>query len=213
MRSARNNAMADAGLLMLRAVPGGFVAAHGAQKVFGAFSGPGMEGTRGIMHALRMRPPHVWGPLAGLSELVGGGLTAVGALSPTGPMIAMAPMVMATTTAHWGKPIWAHQGGAELPITNMSAFAAAAMLGPGRLSVDGLLGIRVPRWMVAATAIGVVAGTAVALATRTPEQLPAQPEPEPEAMADAAAASQEREVELRASGAAARPRVEAEQGA
>jgi putative oxidoreductase len=218
MRSRRstNTTKTDAALLILRAVPGTLVAAHGAQKVFGVFAGPGLAGTTGFMHALRMRPPRIWGPVAGLSELVGGGLTAVGALSPAGPITAMAPMFIASTTAHWGKPIWATHGGAELPLTNMSAFAALALLGPGRWSVDGALGIRLPRWLVAATGVGVAAGVVVALVTRTPEQpqQPAQAEPEPEAMAEAAASSQEREVELRASAAAAsRGRVEAEQGA
>jgi putative oxidoreductase len=208
--------MADAGLFILRVVPGSFVAAHGAMKVFGAFQGPGPEGTKGMMKALRLDPPHIWGPLAGLSELVGGGLTAVGALSPTGPVVGMAPMVMATTTAHWGKPIWVTQGGAELPVTNMSVFAALAMLGPGRWSVDGLLGIRLPRWMVATTIAATAAGTVLALATRRPaEESPAQAEQaEEEAMAEAAASAQEREVELRATGSApSRQRVESQQGA
>jgi hypothetical protein len=90
------------------------------------------------------------------------------------------------------------------------------MLGPGRWSVDGLLRIRLPRWMAAATAAGVVAGTAVALATRRPaEEPPAEAEQaEEEAMAEAAASAQEREVELRAGGSApSRRRVESQQGA
>jgi hypothetical protein len=99
----------------------------------------------------------------------------------------------------------------------MSAFAALAMLGPGRWSIDGLMGIRLPRWMVAATGVGVAAGIVVALVTRTPAEPPAQAEqaaPDTDAMAEAAAASQEREVELRAAGTApSRRRVEAEQGA
>jgi len=192
--------MLDAALLLLRSVSGGLLAGHGAQKVFGAFEGPGHHGTSRIMQMLRMQPPHFWGHAAGLTELVGGSLTALGALSPVGPIASIAPMVMATTTAHWGKPIWATSGGAELPVVNIAAFATLAVTGPGRYSVDRALGIRVPRWMVGLTVAGVTAGTVVALATRTPAE-PAAPQAagmdhEREALAAAAAASDEHEVEL-----------------
>jgi putative oxidoreductase len=184
--------MTDAALLLLRSVPGGLLAGHGAQKVFGAFNGPGPEGTRGFMQMLRMRPAHIWGHMAGYSELVGGALTALGALSPIGPIVSMGPMIMATTTAHWGKPIWVTQGGAELPVINMSVFAALAMTGPGRFSVDNLLGIRLPRWVAGAAVAGVAAGTAAALLTR-------EPAPAPQAEQPPAEESQaEREVELTA---------------
>ncbi|HEV7677511.1 MAG TPA: DoxX family protein [Candidatus Dormibacteraeota bacterium] len=187
----------DAALLLLRSVPGGLLAGHGAQKVFGAFDGPGPEGTRGFMQMLRMRPAHIWGHLAGYSELVGGALTALGALSPIGPVMSMGPMIMATTTAHWGKPIWVTKGGAELPVINMSVFAALAMTGPGRFSVDNLLGIRLPRWVAGAAVAGVAAGTAAALLTREPAPAPqpeqAEPEVELTATPDRAATPEARE--------------------
>ena len=56
-------------------------------------------------------------------------------------------MSMATAKVHWGKPIWAGAGGAELPVTNIAAAAALALVGPGRYSVDHMLGIRLPRWL------------------------------------------------------------------
>jgi putative oxidoreductase len=203
--------MLDAALLVLRGVSGGLLAGHGAQKVFGAFDGPGPAGMRGMAEKLRLRPPHVWGHAAGLSELAGGGLTALGALSPVGPLTAIAPMVMATRLVHWKKPVWNSAGGAELPLINMACFATLAMAGPGRYSLDGALGIRLPRWVGALTAAGVLGGTAVALATRTPEQAapepqaPSMPDPEDrEALATAAEEYREQEVELRAQGDRAR---------
>lgn len=205
--------MLDAALLVLRGVSGGLLAGHGAQKVFGAFEGPGPEGTRGMAEKLRLQPAHIWGHAAGLSELAGGGLTALGALSPIGPLTALAPMVMATRLVHWNKPVWAAKGGPELPLVNMAAFAALALSGPGRFSVDGALGIRVPRWIGALAAAGVVGGTAFALASRAPEDEPEQQEPRAPSMPDpedrqelAAAAEEyrEQEVELRAERDAAR---------
>jgi putative oxidoreductase len=194
--------MVDAALLLLRGVTGGLLAGHGAQKVFGAFEGPGPEGTRGMMQKLGMRPAEIWGHAAGLSELAGGALTALGALNPLGPLTAMAPMVIASTTAHGGKPIWVQKGGPELPVVNLAAFSAIALSGPGRWSIDGLLGIRIPRWVVALTMAGVVGGTAAALSMREtdeaapPEQPQAEAEQEREEAATAAAESREREVEL-----------------
>jgi putative oxidoreductase len=213
--------MLDAALLVLRGVSGGLLAGHGAQKVFGAFEGPGPEGTRGMAQKLGLKPSHLWGHAAGLSELVGGGLTALGALNPVGPLTAMAPMVLATRLVHWNKPIWNSAGGAELPVVNMACFAAIALAGPGKLSVDGALGIRLPRWAVALTAAGVVGGTAYALATRAGQEAPAQREPQApsipdpedrEELATAAEESREQEVELLAQRDSARRTTAPQQG-
>jgi hypothetical protein len=75
-------------------------------------------------------------------------------------------MTIATLDVHSGHPIWAADGGAELPITNMAAALASAMAGPGALSLDRAIGIRVPRSLVALTVAGVLTGVLVA-ETRT----------------------------------------------
>jgi putative oxidoreductase len=184
----------DTALLTLRSVTGGLLAGHGAQKLFGAFDGPGLEATRGMMRHLRVEPADMWGTLAGASELAGGALTAAGLLGPVGPIVAAAPMVMATTTAHWGKPIWAMQGGAELPVTNLAALGALALAGPGRFSLDSLLGIRLPRWLALITLGGVAGGCTAALAMRAPAEAPAEAEAPPAAETHAEA---ERELTAR----------------
>src|SRR5260370_20681556 len=61
-------------------------------------------------------------------------------------------MIMATVKAHWGKPIWASKGGAELPVINMATALALTLTGPGRFSLDHLFGIRLPRALVIALA-------------------------------------------------------------
>src|ERR671915_161614 len=128
--------MGNLAALLLRVVLGGLLTGHGAQKLFGSFSGPGLEGTTGFMEMLGLKPGRPWAVLAGLSEFGGGVLTALGLLNPLGPLGVIGAMSMATKTAHAGRPIWVTEGGAELPVTNIAASTALLLSGPGKLSFD-----------------------------------------------------------------------------
>ena len=139
--------MVNLAALILRLVLGGLLAGHGAQKLFGSFSGPGLEGTSGFMEMLGLKPGRPWAYLAGLSESGGGVLTLLGFLNPLGPLGVVGSMAMAATTAHKGKPIWVTEGGAELPLTNMAAATALILNGPGKWSLDRALGLSLPRWL------------------------------------------------------------------
>ena len=149
--------MTSVALLIIRLTVGGLLAGHGAQKLFGAFGGSGIQGTGGWLESLGLRPGQRWAGLAGLSEFGGGVLTALGFLNPIGPILALGAMLMATVKVHAGRPIWVTQGGAELPITNMAVQGALIVAGPGRLSLDQLLGVRMPR-RVAVAGLAAVAG-------------------------------------------------------
>jgi putative oxidoreductase len=149
---------ADLGLLVLRATAGGLLAGHGAQKLFGSFGGHGIEGTAGMMEKLGMQPAKPWAVMAGASEFGSGLLMALGLLGPVGPISAYGPMVTAWTQVHAGKPIWVTSGGAELPLTYLSVATTLALTGPGRFSLDRVLGIKVPPLLVGLTAVGVLAG-------------------------------------------------------
>lgn len=140
--------MRDAALLLLRGVTGGLIAGHGAQKLFGSFRGPGIEGTAGMMESMGMKPGKPWAALAGLSEFGGGALTALGLLNPLGPLGVIGAMAVASGKVHGVSPIWAQEGGAELPVTNSAVAFALAISGPGRYSLDRAFGIRAPRWIV-----------------------------------------------------------------
>ncbi|MGI8539857.1 MAG: DoxX family membrane protein, partial [Rubrobacteraceae bacterium] len=48
--------MIDFALLILRVVIGAIFIAHGAQKLFGSFGGPGLEGTTGFFGQLGIKP-------------------------------------------------------------------------------------------------------------------------------------------------------------
>ena len=155
--------MTWAALLLLRAVTGGLLIGHGAQKLVGAFGGKGPEGTGQAFEKLGLQPGREWAEVAGASEVAGGSLTALGLLSPIGPIIATAPMVVAWRKAHGGKPIWSNQGGGELPVTNLTIAVVLMVAGPGPISIDRLFGIKTPWWMSLLAIIGTAAGIAIAL--------------------------------------------------
>ena len=139
--------MSDLGALLLRVVQGALLAGHGAQKLFGWFNGPGLQGTSGFMEMLGLRPGRPWAVLSGLSEFGGGVLTVLGLLNPLGLIGIIGSMVMATVKAHGGKPIWVTEGGAELPVTNIAAALALILSGSGKYSLDRAFGIRIPGWL------------------------------------------------------------------
>jgi putative oxidoreductase len=150
--------MRSVGFLLIRVVVGGLIAGHGAQKLFGAFGGAGIEGTTGWLASMRLRPAGMWARAAGGSEFFGGLLTAVGFLNPIGPVMALGAMAMAWAKVHLGRPVWVTEGGAELPLTNMAVLSAITLAGPGRLSLDALFGIRLPRWIGATALAAMFAG-------------------------------------------------------
>lgn len=159
----------DLGLLLVRVTVGGFLAGHGAQKLFGAYGGPGVEGTTRTMGALGLKPARPMALAAGASELGAGALTTAGLLGPIGPLAGIGAMAVASTTAHAGKPIWAQKGGAELPVINMSVLGALLIAGHGNIALDRILGIRVPRLLAipGLAAIAVVAAMAMSERTTT----------------------------------------------
>ncbi|MGH7903195.1 MAG: DoxX family membrane protein [Candidatus Dormibacteraceae bacterium] len=187
--------MKDGALLGLRLVLGGLLAGHGAQKLFGWFGGGGRAGTEKMLGALGISPPAAWAPVVAATELGGGLLTILGLASPAGPIAIMAPMAgpiaimapmaVATGRAHWGKPIWASKGGPELPITNIAIGGTLAILGPGRASLDRMLGVRMPLRLTVALAGATGAGVAYVLTRR--------PAPATTTMSAPAAAEQHRQ--------------------
>lgn len=178
---------ADLGLLALRVGAGSLFAAHGAQKLFGSFNGPGLDGIAGYLDSLGLKPAKSWAKLASVSEFGGGTLLALGLGGPIGGIAMQGAMATAIRSTHWKLPLWANAGGAELNILFALIGLAVAGTGPGKYSLDNALGLKVPRALTVATMAGVVGGVALAefqmaqaksqvaadAATDSPEQTPA----------------------------------------
>lgn len=158
------------GLLILRLVLGLTLAAHGSQKVFGWFGGGGPEGTAGFFRGLGFRGPKVMAWLAGLSELLGGLGIALGLLTPFAALALVVVMITAIATVHWQNGFFAGQGGFEFNLLIIAAAAVLAATGPGRFSLDRLLGIddnlAGTWWCVGVLVAGALAAAATVVAGR-----------------------------------------------
>ena len=147
--------MKDVGLLIARLSAGALVAGHGAQKLFGWFEGPGWQSWTSLTESMMgMRPGRFGGTILAAGEFGGGTLTALGLLNPLGPVGLIAAMLGAAYKGHWGKPIWASKGGAELAVSFLATAVAGGTQRPGRYALDALLGGRLPRWLTVLTVLG-----------------------------------------------------------
>ncbi len=75
----------DLALLGARLAIGGGMTAHGTQKAFGWFEGPGPEQAAKMMHGLGFRPGETYATLAAWNEIVAGKLIGWGLGGPVGP--------------------------------------------------------------------------------------------------------------------------------
>ena len=125
------------GLLLLRLVVGLLFAGHGAQKLFGLFGGDGPQGTAAFFASLGYRRPAVMALVAGLSELVGGLLLALGFLTPVASLLLAVVMLNAIATVKWPQGLL---GGYELELTLLAVVIALTATGPGEISLDDAVG-------------------------------------------------------------------------
>jgi putative oxidoreductase len=129
------------GLLVLRVIVGVLFVGHGAQKLWGWFGGHGIAGTGGFFEALGLRPGRMHASAAGVAEVAGGALLALGLLTPLAGAMLTAVMVMAIWTVHASKGVWATGGGYEYNLVLLAVAFALAGVGPGSWSLDHALGI------------------------------------------------------------------------
>src|SRR2546426_9293045 len=105
--------MFDLGVLALRLVLGAVFLAHGAQKSFGAFGGPGFEGATGFIGSMGFRPARFWTALAVGGELVAGGLFLFGLLTPLAGLLVLGTMAVAIAQVHGPEGLFVQNRGYE----------------------------------------------------------------------------------------------------
>jgi putative oxidoreductase len=119
----------DLGLLVLRLVVGLTFAAHGAQKAFGWWKGPGWAGWYAVVTRMGFRPVALWGIVSIGAELVGGLLLAAGLFTPFAAMALIGQSVVIVLKAHWARGFWGRDGGFEFPLS--LAAGVVAIVGTG----------------------------------------------------------------------------------
>ena len=154
----------DVALLILRLGVGLTFAAHGAQKVFGWWGGPGFENWQGAMAHMGFRPARVFASVSAGVELVGGLLLAVGFLTPLAGAALIGQTVVIIGQVHWQNGFFNTSGGIEFPLTLGVATAAIVLVGAGAWSIDAALGIALEPVARAGLVLLGLAGGAVTLA-------------------------------------------------
>ncbi|MEH7350463.1 DoxX family protein [Gottfriedia acidiceleris] len=131
--------MINIGLLIIRLVIGLLFVGHGAQKLFGWFGGHGLKGTGGWFESIGMKPGVVIALFAGLAELIGGILLALGLLTPLAGIMIAGTMVMAIIKVHGPNGLWVTANGYEYNLTLLSVAIGIALIGPGKYALDAFL--------------------------------------------------------------------------
>jgi putative oxidoreductase len=150
----------DFGLLVLRLTVGLTLAAHGVQKLFGWFGGPGPDAADKGLAMLGFHPGRRHALLAGWVETGGGLLLALGFLTPVAAAVVFSVMFVAAVSAHVKKGFFINRGGYEYTLVLGLAGLTLAFTGPGALSLDAEVGYSAGGvlWGLAALIAGLTVG-------------------------------------------------------
>lgn len=122
--------MISTGLLVIRLVVGLTFAAHGVQKMFGWFKGPGLTGFAGWLESMNVKPAKLNAFLAALAEIVAGLLFASGVMMWLAAALIVATMLVAIVKVH-GKNGYIQPNGYEYNLHLIAVAIGMALVGPG----------------------------------------------------------------------------------
>jgi len=144
-------------------------AAHGAQKLFGWFGGPGLDGTGQFFTMIGFSPGRRHALMAGLAETGGRLLLALGLITPLASAALISAMLVVVFRAHIRNGFFGQNGGYEYNLVLGVAAFALAFAGPGSLSVDALVGYAESGMLRGLGALGIgILGGIVPLIQRKP---------------------------------------------
>ncbi|MBV1788039.1 DoxX family protein [Marinobacterium sp. D7] len=122
--------------LALRIPAGIIFAAHGAQKLFGAFGGYGLEGTGQWMASIGLEPGYLMALAAGSAEFFGGIALLLGLLVRPAAAVLAITMLVAILSVHIGNGLFMANNGYEFGLALLAVSVALAIQGGGALSID-----------------------------------------------------------------------------
>jgi putative oxidoreductase len=158
----------DLALLVLRLVVGLLFVGHGAQKLFGAFGGGGLQGTAGMFDNIGLQPGWLHARAAGTAEFLGGALIALGLFTPFAAAALIGVMTAAVITVHAPNGIWNSNQGYEFNLVLAAVVFALAGIGAGAWSLDNAFGFDLHGviWAIAALVVGVIGGVGAVISGR-----------------------------------------------
>lgn len=135
--TVRNTPATDVALLLIRLMVGAVGFYHGAQKLLGAFGGPGMKAFTQSLTEMNVPQPNIAAYAAASAEFFGGILIAAGLLTRIASLPFAFTMFVAAFMVH-GKAFGLQHGGMEYALTVGVVLVSLFLMGPGRLSIDAL---------------------------------------------------------------------------
>ncbi|MBO3274639.1 DoxX family protein [Pseudomonas schmalbachii] len=130
---------AGIGLAILRITTGLTFMAHGSQKLFGAFGGPGLQGMGQWLESLGVTPGYLMAALAGSAEFFGGLALVIGLLVRPAAVALIFTMGVAIFSVHIANGFFITNNGYEYALTLLMISVALLVSGAGRFSLDGKL--------------------------------------------------------------------------
>ena len=149
----------DAALLILRLGVGLTFAAHGAQKIFGWWGGPGISAWKGAIEHMGFRPVTLFAAISALAEFGGGLFLAAGLATPLAGAILVGQSTVIIGHVHWPNGFFNTKGGYEFPFVLAVAAIALVLTGSGAWSIDAAIGLSLDASLrVALVIVGIIGG-------------------------------------------------------
>lgn len=142
----KSNHRQDVALAILRGIAGAIFIAHGCQKLFALFGGPGIGGQGRFLETaacvapgLCLRPGVPLAVISGLGEFGGGVLLVLGLLVPFAGLLLIADMLVAMIFFSGPKfGFFNPSSGLEMNLAMVAVAITVLLLGSGRYGADAL---------------------------------------------------------------------------